>query len=270
VNNDKPEAQMLPVLIDNQLLLFEDDYGKRGPQCVAQAHRKKRCTNPAPPDHAGHHGFTRYLVRELGGYVTPIETHPPYFDHYIKQRCEKHLYSSDPDAVAPTWELFDVDRHKGRIPLERASVWTPTGVQRMWLDGRTGTDTATAAERGSDIAEVLSRALEQRRDPEVTTKLYTAHDKDGRLLYIGISDKMGDRLQSHVEGSSWMEFAANISIDEFPTRRGAEQAERERVKDGKPLFNVVHNDHPSRDVDLIQYLIEKGRTDLLALNVSRG
>ncbi|MFJ9553194.1 hypothetical protein ACIRPH_05230 [Nocardiopsis sp. NPDC101807] len=189
----------------------------------------------------------------------------------IEQRCRKHLGSDKPDVIAPTWELFDPEAHRGLVDIHPIYVRTAQGVS-MRLLGLPEEDSPkdAASVKGSATRELLEVALAERVDPSAITKLYTAHDRDGRLLYLGISDKMSDRLQSHIERSSWMEFAANISIDEFPTRRAAGQAERERVKAGKPLFNVIFNDHPSRDMDLIQYLIEKGRTDLLALNVSRG
>lgn len=261
------------VVVGDQLLLFrdEDGYGPQGPQCIAASDGKKRRCRYTVQTGEHYGGWQSPYVPEYGGQVSALDPGTAPDRVFIEQRCRKHLDSGKPDVIAPTWELFDPEAHRGLVDIHPIYVRTAQGVSMRLLgqpEVESPPDAAPVEE--SAIRRLLEAAIAERVDPPAITKLYTAHDGSGRLLYIGISDKMGDRLQSHVEGSSWMEFAANIAIEEFPTRKAAETAERDRVKEGRPLFNVIYNDHPSRDVDLIQYLIEKGRTDLLALNVSRG
>lgn len=260
------------VAIKDQLLLFrdEDGYGPQGPQCIAAMGKNRRCSHTVQ---VGEHyaGWLDPYVPELGGTVSALNPGTAPDRCFIEQRCGKHLETDHPNFIAPTWELFDPEAHRDLVDVHPMYVRTAQGVcyRMLGQPEESGPPKAQESPEGG-TRELLEQAIAARIDPPVITKLYVAHDKDGRLLYIGISDKFGDRMQSHTEGSSWMEFAANIALEEFPTRKAAETAERDRVKEGRPLFNVIHNDHPTRDADLITYLIEKGRTDLLALNISRG
>jgi predicted GIY-YIG superfamily endonuclease len=100
--------------------------------------------------------------------------------------------------------------------------------------------------------------------------LYRWFDADDRLLYIGITGDLGVRTAAHTKGSSWMDFAASRSVQHYWDRFTVERAEVKAIKQERPLFNRQHNDTPEARQRLVEYLIEKGRTDLLRPAVSRG
>jgi hypothetical protein len=64
-----------------------------------------------------------------------------------------------------------------------------------------------------------------------------------------------------------MSLAARLTIDRSPA---AESAEIQAIKAEKLLFNGAHNNSPEAGRRLVEYLIDRGRTDLLAPAVSRG
>lgn len=108
---------------------------------------------------------------------------------------------------------------------------------------------------------------EIRRDP---TALYFWYDADDVLLYIGITGDLATRQTNHAKRSTWAEFADHSTVRRLPTRLHALVAEREAIEVERPLFNHMHNDTPEARARLVAYLIEHGRTDLLAPAVSRG
>jgi hypothetical protein len=72
------------------------------------------------------------------------------------------------------------------------------------------------------------RSSRFRIEPPVA--LYRYWDRDDLLLYVGITNNVAYRERSHINGSSWMDFAARSTIERFPTRFQAEPAEREAIK----------------------------------------
>jgi Homeodomain-like domain len=76
-------------------------------------------------------------------------------------------------------------------------------------------------------------------DPE-QTHLYRYFDKDGRLLYVGISIHAILRHAQHRCDSDWFDKATNMSWESFPNREAAEAAEIAAIKAEKPLYNIAH------------------------------
>lgn len=72
------------------------------------------------------------------------------------------------------------------------------------------------------------------------TALYRHFDRDGALLYVGISLNSIQRTMQHRQGARWFEQIARIAIEWLPTREAAEAAERAAIKAERPKFNVVH------------------------------
>lgn len=70
--------------------------------------------------------------------------------------------------------------------------------------------------------------------------LYRAFDKEGQLLYIGISGQWHHRLHQHEKTSEWMERADYVKIERFPDRESVSNAERLAVVTEKPLYNKVY------------------------------
>lgn len=101
--------------------------------------------------------------------------------------------------------------------------------------------------------------------------LYRWRDECDLLLYIGISDDFTGRSSSHYsKGSIWMEFAVTATIERYPTRAAALDAEEAAIKAEHPIFNKQHNDTPEARQRQVGYLIEHDRLDLLAPAASRG
>lgn len=109
-----------------------------------------------------------------------------------------------------------------------------------------------------------------RRVAEFVTALYRYWDADDRLLYVGISGRLSHRERDHIKASSWMDFAVRSAIERYPSRFQAEDAERRAIATESPLFNSKHNESPEAVRRLVEYLVERGRADLLAPAVSRG
>lgn len=102
------------------------------------------------------------------------------------------------------------------------------------------------------------------------TALYRYFDIADLLLYAGISDRLRMRTGDHVKGSSWMDFAVRSTIERFPSREIALEAEEQAIKAEHPLFNHQHNNTPEARRRLVEYLVSQDRLDLLAPAVSRG
>ena len=105
---------------------------------------------------------------------------------------------------------------------------------------------------------------------ERPTALYRYYDISDLLLYVGISGRLYDRTGDHTKGSSWMDFAVRSTIERFPARDEAVEAEEAAIKAEHPLFNDRHNNTPEARRQLVEYLVRHDRLDLLAPAVSRG
>lgn len=73
----------------------------------------------------------------------------------------------------------------------------------------------------------------------MTTYLYRFFDADGRLLYVGITYRMPDRMSSHRRTKPWDEVKS-ITVERYPDRASAAAAEVKAIREEKPLWNVVH------------------------------
>ena len=72
------------------------------------------------------------------------------------------------------------------------------------------------------------------------TALYRHFDAEGRLLYVGISLNAFSRLMQHRRDSAWFRQIASITVEWFPTRGKAVDAERAAIQAERPLHNVIH------------------------------
>lgn len=69
------------------------------------------------------------------------------------------------------------------------------------------------------------------------TELYRHFDAAGRLLYVGISVNSPSRLCAHRREAGWADQIVTITIERFPTRREALDAEIRAIQTEKPLHN---------------------------------
>jgi hypothetical protein len=67
--------------------------------------------------------------------------------------------------------------------------------------------------------------------------LYRCYDKTGRLIYIGSTDRWGQRLGEHSRQSWWFPLAAKIRKEKHPTLESARAAESAALRKHRPPFN---------------------------------
>lgn len=90
------------------------------------------------------------------------------------------------------------------------------------------------------------------------TALYRHFNKDGVLLYVGITLRVIDRLAQHSNQSCWYDQIAYIKVEYFETRDEAIKAEQLVIVREKPLFNKQFN--PEARKDKVAVVSKKPRT----------
>lgn len=70
------------------------------------------------------------------------------------------------------------------------------------------------------------------------TELYRHYDKDGVLLYVGISLSAAIRLTAHRRQSEWFGAIRTIKIARFRSLEAAREAERVAIRDEHPMWNI--------------------------------
>lgn len=68
--------------------------------------------------------------------------------------------------------------------------------------------------------------------------VYRCYDSTGRLLYVGCTNSVAQRLQTHEAGSWWWPEVATIRNLLFPNREKALEMEREAIWNERPRCNV--------------------------------
>lgn len=80
------------------------------------------------------------------------------------------------------------------------------------------------------------------------TDLYRFWDTRDRLLYVGISYRIENRLSEHRRTKPWEEVA-KVTIEHYPDRTTAEAAERHAIQTEHPKWNIAHAIDVSRAED---------------------
>jgi predicted GIY-YIG superfamily endonuclease len=78
------------------------------------------------------------------------------------------------------------------------------------------------------------------------THLYRLFDKEDRLLYVGISKKVFNRINEHMNEKSWASEIAREEVTRFANRGEAMDAEIEAIKKEQPLYNIQHQDRSQK------------------------
>lgn len=74
---------------------------------------------------------------------------------------------------------------------------------------------------------------------ESPTTLYRLFDRDGGLLYVGITSTGLHRLKEHARSKHWFFDAVNVTLEHFPTRVEALDAETLAIHDENPRHNIM-------------------------------
>jgi hypothetical protein len=120
----------------------------------------------------------------------------------------------------------------------------------------------------------MEPGLSHQRDygkDKMLTNLYRHFDADGNLLYVGISLSALTRLYAHGK-AAWYNDIKNVTIENYPTKRMALDAEKNAIKTEKPMHNIMHNKEVDPEVLKKRALYHRQRAAARqrALRKSRG
>lgn len=93
---------------------------------------------------------------------------------------------------------------------------------------------------GHDVRQVSDETPAESRRGYV--ELYRHYDKEGTLLYVGISLNSVARLRKHREEAHWFDDITRIEIERFESKEMAREAEKDAIAEERPLFNIMHSD----------------------------
>jgi len=71
--------------------------------------------------------------------------------------------------------------------------------------------------------------------------VYRMYDVDGRLLYVGQTSSMAERLRAHRTATPWFDEIACVTSVAVPDRASALAEEATTIREERPLYNVHHN-----------------------------
>lgn len=89
----------------------------------------------------------------------------------------------------------------------------------------------------------ISTEIELEVGDEVPTALYRFYAKDGRLLYVGITDSVKVRFKQHAAEKSWWGDVARKTVAWFQTRDAALAAESAAIRNERPIHNIQGAGH---------------------------
>lgn len=73
-------------------------------------------------------------------------------------------------------------------------------------------------------------------------ELYRHYDADGNLLYVGLSYSAVLRTFQHARrtrSAAWFKKIVLIKIERFKTRKAAQIAETQAIREERPLYNIA-------------------------------
>lgn len=76
----------------------------------------------------------------------------------------------------------------------------------------------------------------------VPSTLYRLFAENGDLLYVGVGGNPGRRFEQYRRVKPWWDEVHTSTLDHYPTRESALEAERVAVIEEHPRYNIIHND----------------------------
>lgn len=70
-------------------------------------------------------------------------------------------------------------------------------------------------------------------------QLYRLYDNEDRLLYVGITFRVGGRLEEHRIYQPWWGQVERSTVETHPNRRAALEAERRAITEENPIHNIM-------------------------------
>lgn len=93
--------------------------------------------------------------------------------------------------------------------------------------------------------------------------LYRHFDREGALLYVGVSLSAIQRLGQHADHSHWYSSIARVEIENFETREEVLAAERKAIVQENPRHNLKRPREERKRAVEAQKQIEESRTELM-------
>ncbi|MEU1043897.1 GIY-YIG nuclease family protein [Streptomyces sp. NPDC005897] len=97
------------------------------------------------------------------------------------------------------------------------------------------------------------------------TAVYRLYARDGRLLYVGMTNNPDARFRFHALTKQWWHLVNKQDIEWHPNRSTARRNEARAIKDERPAHNAMHaaadpHDTPLRDARrLLSDLVDEVR-----------
>ncbi len=88
------------------------------------------------------------------------------------------------------------------------------------------------------------------------TTLYRLWNADHLLLYVGITDDAEARIEEHRSEKPWWGEVAQISTEEFPSRRRALEAETRAIFWEQPRHNILGSARYCADWEAMYHALE--------------
>lgn len=104
-----------------------------------------------------------------------------------------------------------------------------------WVEGKRPAD-ALPKIRSDKPARARPRVNRELKAP---TALYRHFDAAGSLLYVGISLSPLARLSAHGDGSHWAQAISRVTMEWFPDRKSALDAELKAIREELPAHNIA-------------------------------
>lgn len=84
------------------------------------------------------------------------------------------------------------------------------------------------------------------------TVLYRFFGADDRLLYVGITDKPGQRWEAHMRSKPWWPKVMRQTAEWYPSRGAAVDAEIKAIRDEGPLYNKRYAESAGLDALMLK------------------
>lgn len=98
------------------------------------------------------------------------------------------------------------------------------------------------------------------------TTLYRFFGADGRLLYVGITGSLSERLMSHNSDKPWFAEIVNATFQHYKTRAEAMRAEQRAILREGPLYNIDGNTRNRTPIDEVEHLrLSRLRSSMLGM-----
>lgn len=88
---------------------------------------------------------------------------------------------------------------------------------------------------------MVARSTPAQQPDERPTSVYRYYDRNGLLIYVGITNQGIGRNRQHNADKDWWRFVLRQDVTHFRTRQAALDEERNLIQQHRPPFNTQHN-----------------------------